>query len=110
MMLEGRMQPTQVEFLAGTAGLDRRDAAMGGWVDARKASTCHLENEDVDLAIRSEGGGEEVTVEEVLRPSPKMMLSRASIMRSEFPITPTWHANCQGVRPGRSARGLPKRL
>jgi hypothetical protein len=35
---------------------------------------------------------------------------RATMLHSEFPITPTWRANCQGVRPGRSARGLPKRL
>jgi hypothetical protein len=35
---------------------------------------------------------------------------RATMLHREFPITPTWRANCQGVRPGRSARGLPKRL
>jgi hypothetical protein len=35
---------------------------------------------------------------------------RATMLHNEFPISPTWHANCQGVRPGRSARGLPKRL
>jgi hypothetical protein len=33
---------------------------------------------------------------------------RATMLHSEFPISPTWRANCQGVRPGRSARGLPK--
>jgi hypothetical protein len=35
---------------------------------------------------------------------------RATMQHSEFPISPTWHDNCQGVRPERSARGLPKRL
>jgi hypothetical protein len=35
---------------------------------------------------------------------------RATMLHSEFPISPTWCANCQGVRPGRSARWLPKRL
>jgi hypothetical protein len=35
---------------------------------------------------------------------------RATMLHSEFPIAPTWRANCQGVGPGRSARGLPKRL
>jgi hypothetical protein len=40
---------------------------MGGWLDAGKALARHPENEYVDLAIRSEGGGEEVAVEEVLR-------------------------------------------
>jgi hypothetical protein len=40
---------------------------MGGWVDAGKALARHPENEDVNLTIRSEGGGEEVAVEEVLR-------------------------------------------
>jgi hypothetical protein len=36
--------------------------------------------------------------------------NRAPMLHNEFPITPTWRTNCQGVRPGRSARGLPKRL
>jgi hypothetical protein len=35
---------------------------------------------------------------------------RAAMLHSEFPISPTWRTNCQGVRPGRSARGLPKWL
>jgi hypothetical protein len=35
---------------------------------------------------------------------------RVTMLHSEFPISPTRCANCQGVRPGRSARGLPKRL
>jgi hypothetical protein len=35
---------------------------------------------------------------------------RATMLHSEFPITPTWRDNCQGVRPSRSARGQPKRL
>jgi hypothetical protein len=25
---------------------------------------------------------------------------RATMLHSEFPITPTWRTNCQGVRPG----------
>jgi hypothetical protein len=28
---------------------------------------------------------------------------RATMLHNEFPITPTWRANCQRVRPGRSA-------
>jgi hypothetical protein len=32
---------------------------------------------------------------------------RATMLHSEFPISPTWRANCQGVRRGRSARGDP---
>jgi hypothetical protein len=35
---------------------------------------------------------------------------RATMLQSEFPVSPTWRANYQGVRPGRSTRGLPKRL
>jgi hypothetical protein len=35
---------------------------------------------------------------------------RVTMLHSEFLISPTWRANCQGVRPGRSARGRPKRL
>jgi hypothetical protein len=30
----------------------------------------------------------------------KTTLDRATMLHSEFPITPTWRANCQGVRPG----------
>jgi hypothetical protein len=35
---------------------------------------------------------------------------RVTMLHSEFPISPTWRANCHRVRPGRSARGLPKWL
>jgi hypothetical protein len=35
---------------------------------------------------------------------------QAAILHSEFLISPTWCTNCEGVRPGRSARGLPKQL
>jgi hypothetical protein len=35
---------------------------------------------------------------------------RVAMLHSEFLISPTWRANCQGVRHGRSARGLPKWL
>jgi hypothetical protein len=35
---------------------------------------------------------------------------RATMLHSEFPISPTWCANCQGVRPGQIRKGLPKRL
>jgi hypothetical protein len=32
---------------------------------------------------------------------------RATMLYNEFLISPTWRTNCQGVRPGRSARGYP---
>jgi hypothetical protein len=32
-------------------------------------------------------------------PSPRMTLGLATMLHSEFPITPTWRANCKGVRP-----------
>jgi hypothetical protein len=32
---------------------------------------------------------------------------RATMLHSKFPISPTWRANYQGVRPSRSARGYP---
>jgi hypothetical protein len=32
----------------------------------------------------------------------------ATMRHSEFPISPTWHANCQGLDLDRSARVLPK--
>jgi hypothetical protein len=34
----------------------------------------------------------------------------AAMLHSEFLISPTWRANCQGVRPGQIRKGLPKRL
>jgi hypothetical protein len=35
---------------------------------------------------------------------------RATMLHSEFPISSAWRANYQGMRSGRSARRLPKRL
>jgi hypothetical protein len=30
---------------------------------------------------------------------------RVAMLHSEFLISPTWHANCQGVRPGQICKG-----
>jgi hypothetical protein len=30
---------------------------------------------------------------------------RATMLHSEFPISPTWRANCEGVRPGQIHKG-----
>jgi hypothetical protein len=40
----------------------------------------------------------------------KTTTDRATMLHSEFPISPTWRANCQGVKPGQIRKGLPKRL
>jgi hypothetical protein len=48
-----------------------------------------LQNEDVNLAIRLEGGGKQVTVMESSMSSPKMTLGLAIMLHSELPITPT---------------------
>jgi hypothetical protein len=40
----------------------------------------------------------------------KMTPDQATMLHSEFPISPTWRANCQGVRPGQIHKGLPKQL
>jgi hypothetical protein len=40
----------------------------------------------------------------------KRMPDRAAMLHSEFLISPTWRANCQGWDLHKSARGLPKRL
>jgi hypothetical protein len=53
----------------------------------------HPENKDVDLTIRSEDTGEKIVVSKFFVPSPKMTLGRATMLHSEFPITPTWRAN-----------------
>jgi hypothetical protein len=61
----------------------------------------HLQNEDVDLMIRSEGGNEQVTVEIFFMSSPKRSPERTAIaLHEELAITPTWRANCQMVRSG----------
>jgi hypothetical protein len=64
-----------------------------------------LQNEDVDLAIRSEGGSEQVAVMKSSMSSPKMTLGLVTMLHSELPITLTWRANCQGVRPGKIRKG-----
>jgi hypothetical protein len=40
--------------------------------------------------------------------SSKMTLGRATMLHSEFPITPTWCANYQGVRPGQIHKGATR--
>jgi hypothetical protein len=35
----------------------------------------------------------------------KTMMDRATMLHSEFPISPTWRANCKGVRPGQIRKG-----
>jgi hypothetical protein len=39
--------------------------------------------------------------------SPKMALSLATMLHNELPISPSWHANCQGVRPVDPLGGYP---
>jgi hypothetical protein len=60
-----------------------------------------LQNEDVDLAIRSEGGNEQVAAGISFVSSPKRSSGRTAIaLHEELPITPTWRANCHMVRSG----------
>jgi hypothetical protein len=69
-------------------------------VDKKKLAP-RLQNEDVDLAIRSEGGSEQVVVVISFMSSPKRSPERTSItLHEELAITPTWRANCQMVRSG----------
>jgi hypothetical protein len=35
---------------------------------------------------------------------------RAAMLHSEFLISPTWRANCQGVRPGQVRKGATQVL
>jgi hypothetical protein len=61
----------------------------------------HLENEDVDLAIRSDGGSEQVAAGISFVSSPKRPPGRAAItLHEELTMPPTWRANCQMVRSG----------
>jgi hypothetical protein len=58
-----------------------------GWVGGRrKILARHPENEDVDLTARRSPS--------FFVPSPNMMLSLATMLHSELPITHTWRANC----------------
>jgi hypothetical protein len=59
----------------------------------KKFSARHPENEDVHK------DASEVAMAKYFVPSPRMTLGLATMLHSEFPITPTWRANCQGVRP-----------
>jgi hypothetical protein len=67
-------------------------------------------NEDVDLAIKSEGGGEEVAVEEVLRAVAEDDAESGYHATQRVPDHPYLARQLSRVRLGRSARGLPKRL
>jgi hypothetical protein len=68
--------------------------------------TRRLQNEDVDLAVRSKGGGEQVAVMESSMSSQRRhWVWPPCCTASSRP--PTWRAKCQRVRPGRSARGYP---
>jgi hypothetical protein len=61
---------------------------------------CHLQSEDVDLAIRSEGGSEQIAVGISFVSSPKRSPGRAAIaLHEELVMPPTCRAsNCQMVR------------
>jgi hypothetical protein len=62
---------------------------------------CRPLNEDVDLAIRSKGGSEQVAVEISFMSSRKRSPKRAAVaLHEEIAIAPTWRANCQMVRSG----------
>jgi hypothetical protein len=69
-----------------------------GWDGGPKNILTHPpRNEDADLAIRSEGGGEQVAAMESSVSSPKTTLGRTFItLHEELSITPTWRANCHG--------------
>jgi hypothetical protein len=67
-------------------------------VGAKKLAR-RLQNENVDLAIGSEGGSKQVVAEVFFVSSPKRSSKRAAIvLHEELAITPTWHVNCQMVR------------
>jgi hypothetical protein len=60
-----------------------------------------LWNEDVDVAITSEGSGEQIAAGVSFVSLPKRSPERAAItLHEELVITPTWRAKCQMVRSG----------
>jgi hypothetical protein len=61
----------------------------------------HPQNKDVDLATRSEGGGDQVATEISFVPLRKRSPERTAItLHEELAITPTWRVNCHMVRSG----------
>jgi hypothetical protein len=72
----------------------------------RKILARRPKNEDTDLAIRSEGGSEQVAEEISFVSSQKMTLGRTAIaLHEELPITLTWRANYQMLRSEQSTGG-----
>jgi hypothetical protein len=70
-----------------------------------------VETAMTSLVIRSKSGREYVAVKISFVSSPRRSLERTVItLHEKLSNTPTWHANCQGVRPAQIARGRPKRL
>jgi hypothetical protein len=71
---------------------------VGEWAQKR-IFWRHQQNEDVDLAISSEGGSKQVAVEisfmSLLKRSPERT---AITLHEELAVTPTCRANCQMVR------------
>jgi hypothetical protein len=65
----------------------------------RKFLACRLQIEDADKSAS------EVTVAKYFMLSPRTMLGQAIMLHNEFPISPTWRANCHGVRPGQIRKG-----
>jgi hypothetical protein len=67
----------------------------------------HPRNKDVGLAIRPEGGSEQVTAKISFASSPKRSPERTAItLHEKLAITPTWRANCQMARSGQPTGGV----
>jgi hypothetical protein len=75
---------------------------VGGWfARGKKILARHPGKEDVDLAIRSDGGSEQVVAGISFVLSLKRSSGRTAItLHEELAITPTWRVNCEMVRSG----------
>jgi hypothetical protein len=75
---------------AHEAGLDTSEVnevvEIGGWAGATKFPARHLQSEDIDLTIRSEGGSEQVVAEISFMSSPERI---AIMLHEELAIAPT---------------------
>ena len=92
-----------------------RSQGLGGWVSDTRSGT-ETAADAVTTFSEVAGGVEAAGAGEVDVKDPKQISTGsarkaamlagkttpdwATMLHSEFPIAPTWRANCQGVRPG----------
>ena len=121
-VLRGRLTRSQTLIVSDSMSSTRssptiRSLGVGGWVfSSRSDLTCWLEvTAALSMMWHAAGTVDPAGIEPkqmsmgLARMSAmltgKITPDRATMLHSEFPIAPTWCANCQGVRPGQIRKG-----